>query len=225
MNNQHSLIEDSPLNREARQFLDTLLAGRRDTATHLILDLVEQGTVVKDIYLHIFQTTQREIGRLWETNQVTVAQEHFCTAATQMIMAQLYPHVFNAERVGRRMVATCVSGELHEIGMRMVTDFFEMEGWDTYYLGSNMPAASIIASIEAQDADLLGISATMHFHVGAVKELIADIRASDAGRHIKILVGGYPFITTPGLSEKVGANGFGRDASQAIALANKLVMQ
>lgn len=225
MGNQDFLFEDSPLSHDAREFLDMLLAGRRDAATRFILDMVERGTTVKDIYLGIFQVTQREVGRLWETNQVTVAQEHFCSAATQMIMAQLYPHIFNSERVGRRMVATCVSSELHEIGLRMVTDFFEMEGWDTYYLGSNMPASSIITSIEEQHVDLLGISATMYFHVGAVRELIAEVRASDAGRHIKILVGGYPFIATPGLAEKVGADGFGRDPVQAIALANHLVMQ
>jgi MerR family transcriptional regulator, light-induced transcriptional regulator len=225
MGNPNFLFEDSPLSHHASDFLDMLLAGRRDTATRLILDLVERGTTVKDIYLDIFQVTQREVGRLWEINQVTVAQEHFCSAATQMIMAQLYPHIFNAEKIGRRMVATCVGSELHEIGVRMVTDFFEMEGWDTYYLGSNMPTSGIITSIEEQHVDLLGISATMYFHVGAVKELIAEVRASNAGQHIKILVGGYPFIATPSLAEKVGADGFGRDAVQAIALANHLVMQ
>ena len=65
----------------------------------------------------------------------------------------------------------------------------------------------------------------MHFHVSAVKQLIADVRASDAGRYIKIVVGGYPSISTPGLAEKVGADGFGHDAAQAVALANELVMQ
>lgn len=225
MRNPYTLSEESSLSHNARKFLDMLLAGQRNAATRLILDLVEHGTPVKNIYLDVFQVSQREVGRLWETNQVTVAQEHFCSAATQMIMAQLYPHIFNAERLDRRMVATCVGSELHEIGLRMVTDFFEMEGWDTYYMGSNMPAFSVIAALEAQQADLLGISATMFYHVSAVKELIAEVRASDAGRDIRILVGGYPFIATPDLAEKVGADGFGKDAVHAIELANHLVMQ
>lgn len=223
MSEQRRIVLDGPLSQVTHQFLEALLAGQRDLAAKLILDLVEQGTSVKDIYLNIFQVSQREIGRLWEINQVSVAQEHFCTAATQMIMAQLYPRIFTTERSGHRMAATCVSGELHEIGLRMVADFFEMEGWDTYYMGANMPTSSIIATLEDKAVDLLGISATMHFHVGAVKDLITAVRASDVGRDFKILVGGYPFISTPSLASKVGADGFGRDATQAIALANELV--
>ncbi|MBN1122537.1 MAG: cobalamin-dependent protein [Anaerolineae bacterium] len=222
MNDYSYLSVDNPYSHLAQQFLKALLGGQRDTATWLILDSVERGMTVKEIYLNVFQNTQREIGRLWETNQVTVAQEHYCTAATQMIMAQLYPYIFNTTRVGKRIVATCVSGELHEIGMRMVADFFELEGWDTYYIGSNTPASSIVAAIEEREADVLGISATIHFHVGAVKKLIEAVHASDAGRDVKVLVGGYPFITTENLWQKVGADAFGRDAAEAISLANEL---
>ena len=80
--------------------------------------------------------------RYWQMNRLTVAQEHYCTAATQMIMSQLYPYIFEGERNGRVLVATCVAENLHEIGVRMVTDFFEMDGWDTFYLGANVPTAS-----------------------------------------------------------------------------------
>jgi hypothetical protein len=38
-------------------------------------------------------------------------------------------------------VAACVSGELHEIGVRMLCDLLEMEGWNTIYLGANVPTA------------------------------------------------------------------------------------
>lgn len=69
------------------------MRGERGVAGRLILNAVEQGTPVKDIYLWVFQPTQ------------------------------------------------------HEIGMRMVADFFEMEGWDTYYLGANTPTRSILQTI------------------------------------------------------------------------------
>jgi methanogenic corrinoid protein MtbC1 len=61
-----------------------------------------------------------------------VAQEHYCTAATQLIMSQLSPRLFGRDRIGRRLVVTCVGDELYELGMHMVADFFEMEGWDAY---------------------------------------------------------------------------------------------
>jgi methanogenic corrinoid protein MtbC1 len=217
------LDQVTPLGRLPRKYLDALLQGDRRTASRLILNAVEQGASIKDVYLHVFQPSQHEIGRLWQMNQITVAQEHYCTAATQLIMSQLYPYLFRTPRIGRRLVATCVGKELHELGVRMVADFFELEGWDTYYLGANSPTDSVLKTIEQQEADVLGISATMTFHVREVTALVDGIRRYDAGRAVTILVGGYPFNVAPGLWQDVGADGYARDAEDAVDLANRLV--
>lgn len=215
--------ESQPLATLAGEYMEALRRGDRHAASRLVLDAVEQGTSIKDIYLHVFQRCQYEMGRLWQTNQVSVAQEHFCTAATQLIMSQLYPYLFSTERIGRRMVATCVGDELHELGIRMVADFFEMEGWDTYYLGSNTPAQSVLQSVADQQADVLAISATMTFHVKKVRELIDQVRAAYASEQIKIIVGGYPFNVEPELWRQIGADGYARDAQQAISATNALI--
>jgi MerR family transcriptional regulator, light-induced transcriptional regulator len=219
-----TLIDEAqPLGSLASQYLKALLRAERQTAHQLILEAVAAGTSIKDIYLHVFQRTQHEIGRLWQLNQITVAQEHYCTAATQLIMSQLYPHIFSTERNNRRLVTTCVSDELHEIGLRIVSDFFEMEGWDTFYLGANTPTRSIIQMIADHQPDLLAISATMTFHVQRVAELIAAVRSSEAGRKLKIMVGGYPFNIEPDLWRQVGADASAPDALTAVAIANQLV--
>jgi methanogenic corrinoid protein MtbC1 len=215
---------DAPLSELARAYLDALLQGERRAASRMILDAVERGASIKDIYLYVFQPTQREVGRLWQLNQVSVAQEHYCTAATQLIMSQLYPRIFGGERCGRTLVATCVGGELHEIGVRMVADFFEMEGWDTYYMGANTPAEAILQAIDDRRADVLAISATMTFYVSAVAELVARVRERPGVRGgPRILVGGYPFLVAPDLWRQIGADGSARDAQDAVATADWLL--
>ncbi|MBN1813719.1 MAG: cobalamin-dependent protein, partial [Anaerolineae bacterium] len=208
------LAGNTPLDQLARAYLDSLLVGDRQEASRMILEAVERGSAVKDVYLQVFQRTQREIGRLWQTNQISVAQEHFCTAATQLVMSQLYPYIFTGERRARRLVATCVGGELHEIGARMVADFFEMEGWDTYFLGANTPTESILHMVKEHRANILAVSATMTFHVERVRELIAAARQKEL--KARILVGGYPFNIAPGLWRNVGADGYAPDAQEAI---------
>ena len=219
-----SLIgEGQPLGGLARQYLDALLAGERQRASRLVLEAVERGVEVKEIYLHVFQRAQHEIGRLWQMNRLSVAQEHYCTAATQLIMSQLYPRVFAGERNGRTLVATCVAGDLHEIGVRMVADFFEMEGWDTFYLGANTPTPGVLQTIAERRADLVAVSATLTTHVPEVVALVAALRASAACRGVKILVGGHPFNVAPELWKQVGADGCARDATESVALAGRLV--
>lgn len=214
--------DDEPLAGLARGYLQSLLRGERHVASRLVLDAVASGVSVRDIYLHVFQRAQHEVGLLWQTNRLSVAQEHYCTAATQLIMSQLYPHIFAGARNGHTLVATCVAGDLHEIGVRMVSDFFEMEGWDTFYLGANTPTASLLRTIEEREADLLAVSATMTFHLRAVQELIAAVRETKGDR-IKVLVGGYPFNLAPDLWRVVGADAGARDALESVTVAGRLM--
>lgn len=212
-----SLVDGhAPVTLPAHQYLQALLRGDRRLASRLVLDAVERGTSVKDIYLGVFQPCQREIGRLWQTNQISVAQEHFCTAATQLVMSLLAPRIFAGEKTAGRLVATCVSSELHEIGVRMVADFFEMEGWDTSYLGANTPTESVLRLLAERKPSVLGISATITYHVAQVEKLIHAVRADPACQGVLVLVGGYPFNLAPELCRRIGADGTAPDAQAAL---------
>jgi MerR family transcriptional regulator, light-induced transcriptional regulator len=215
--------EGEPLVDLARDYLDALLHGERPRAFRLILDAVQAGVELRLLYLHVFQRTQHELGRLWQLNHIGVAHEHYCTAATQLLMAQLYPAILATARTGRRFVAACVTGELHELGTRMVADLLELEGWDTYYLGANTPADSVVRMVVDRQAHVVGISATMPFHVSAVAALVAAVQSAEACKAVKVLVGGYPFTRAPDLWQCVGADGYARDAQEAVDVANRLV--
>lgn len=214
-------LETAPHAVLAREYLRLLLAGDRHAASTLILEAVSNGVDVRDIYIDVFQKSQYEIGRMWQMNEVSVAQEHFCTAATQLIMSQLYSRIFSTARVGRRLVAACVGSDLHEIGVRMVADFFEMEGWDTYYLGANTPVAGLLQSLEEHRPDVLAISATMSYHVPKVAEAIDAVRGSSV--NCRVMVGGYPFAVDNDLWRSVGADGCATDAPGAVSLADRLL--
>lgn len=150
----------------ADQYLEKLLQKDRYGAEALIKEILAGGVSIKDVYLKVFQPVQWEIGRLWQINKITVAMEHYCTAATQFIMSRLYEYIFSTEKNGLSFVATSVSNELHELGIRMVSDFFEMEGWNTYYLGASTSNEGVADMISNVDADILAISTTyiLMFH-------------------------------------------------------------
>jgi len=217
------LEDDAPLSPLAHQYLQALLRGERQLASRLILDVAGKGSTIRDIYLRVFQPVQREIGRLWQMNQISVAQEHYCTAATQLVMSQLYPRLFVGDKSDRNLVASCVAGDLHELGVRMVADFFEMAGWNTFYTGASTPHPDVIRTVIDRKADVLGISATITYHVHEVEKLIAAVRRNPDCGAVKILVGGYPFNIDPELWRQVGADGWAEDADRAIAMAEHLL--
>ena len=96
-----------------------------------------------------------------------------------------------------------------------------MAGWDSYYLGANVPAADLLATLRAKRAAVLGISATLTRHLGEVATLVSKARA-EVGSSLIILVGGYPFNVDRELWRRVGADGMASDASKAVETASAL---
>jgi methanogenic corrinoid protein MtbC1 len=210
----------NPQARLAHRYLQALMQGHRQTASRLILDAVESGVAIQDIYLHVFQPALYEIGRLWQAKQISVAREHYCTAVTQMIMSQLFPYISTSSRKnGGVVVTTCAEGDLHEIGGRMVADFLEMAGWETYHLGADTPATSVVAELIERRAHVLGISAAMSSDIAAIADLIAAVRTTSQCADVKILVGGLLFNQDRVLWLKLGADGYATDAQAAVARA------
>lgn len=217
----HDYIHSSKLKPKVQQYINYLLEGNRHAALRLIDELASNGESVKDIYLEIFQPAQYEIGNLWLKNQISVAKEHFCTAVTQQAMSILYPKIFSTERKGLSFVAACLGNELHEIGIRMVADFFEMDGWDTYYLGANTPTDSIIKAVNEKRADILGLSIALPIHRSLLKEVISNITPK-LQQNTKIIIGGYALNNSQVNPDWFGANGFAPNAPKAVELANSL---
>lgn len=207
------------------QYIDFLLHGNRNKANELIQELISRDVLITDIYMEIFHESQREIGKLWQINKITIAEEHYCTAATQLIMGQLYPKIFETPKNDLVFIGACVGGELHELGVRMVSDFLELAGWNTYYLGANTPVKSILETIVNKSANLIGISVTITFHMDEVIQLIEMIRADMRCKSVKIMVGGYPFIVDDQLWKTVGADGYAKNARDAVKVADKLVSE
>ncbi len=207
----------------ARRYLAGLLAGTREQAYQLIRDALRGGLSIRDLYITIFQPVQYEIGRLWLINRVSIAEENFCTAATQSFMLELYSEILSSRRSGKKLVTACAGSETHELGIRMVTDFFEMDGWDTWFIGSGVSSEQLIAAIEQRKPDLVALSATMTYHVPKVQELIAVIKKAFPENAPRIMVGGMPFNTVPELWRTVGADLWAVNADQAVQAANDMV--
>ena len=220
----HAFLEDDgrPQRPLARMYLEVLLRGDRHVATRLVLDSVERGADLRDVYIHVLQDVQHEVGRLWMTNRISVAKEHYCTAVTQNVIAQLYPRIMTVPKLGKRILVACAGGERHEVGARMVADLFELEGWEAIYLGADTPASAVADAIREHAPHALGISANMAFNLVSVREVIAAARRADKSGQMKALVGGYQFNANVELWQKTGADAWAPDGRQAVGVANAL---
>lgn len=208
----------APLWSVASAYLTALLRGDRRAALEIVTDALRNGAPLRYVYRYVFEPVQQEIGRLWQLNEVTVAQEHYCTAATQQIMTQLYSRVFAGERTERRAMAMCVGGELHEVGLRIITDLLELEGWQTWYLGASVPPAAAVQLCVEHKADVLLVSATLPPHIASVAEVVRLFKGRRELDRARVIVGGRAFRTTPELWRRIGADGYAASTDECLEL-------
>lgn len=135
-------------------------------------------------------------------------------------MTMLYEKIFATPKNEKVFLGTCVEGELHEFGIRMICDYMESQGWNTYYLGANMTRNGIIKMINENKPDIIAISCAMLFNVSKVQDLIQEIKSS--GISTPVIVGGYPFNLDKLLWKKIGADGYSGDFEDAYILAERL---
>jgi methanogenic corrinoid protein MtbC1 len=211
-----------PLSELAKRYLNFLVKGDWQIAKELIIDSARSGVPVRDIYLKVFEPSLKEVGRLWEEGKITVAVEHFFSNTTCQIMAELHAYRETTEKNGFVVTAVVASGEHHEIGMRMVIDFLEMDGWSVYYLGTHISNTEVINAIKISRADILAVSSTLDFGLEAVADLIRSVRSDESTKQVKILVGGQAFSRSDGQWVSQKADGFARSAEEAVRVARNL---
>lgn len=211
------------------RYLDAILAGSRREAFGVIELARAEAMDIRTLYMDVFQPAMREIGRLWQDNQITVADEHLATAITQAAMARLYEELFRAApQPGPLLVAACADQERHELGLRMICDVLEMEGWDTVFLGASVPVEDLVQMVCARRPQVVALSASTAPQVARVRDAIRAIRASgtDGGEadgegtpaQPLIAVGGRAFNQDPALAARLGADLTASDAAEAAEL-------
>jgi methanogenic corrinoid protein MtbC1 len=212
----------SPLSDVANSYLQALLSVDRNEARRMIHTAIQEGTRVEDVYSYVFEPVQYEVGRLWQMNHISVAQEHYCTATTELIMGELHRDRDEIDRGPYFFVGTCVAGGYHSVGIRMVSELLEAAGWKVYFTGANTPASNILDLISQFTINVLGISASTPMDLPQVRKLIKSVRESSKA-DTKIMVGGRVFNDFPDLWRKVGADGWEKNAVSAVSMAFTMV--
>jgi len=219
--NGHPVGPDVPFGAEVLRYLEAVLTCDRQVAEQIVLELVDSGISVQDFYSFILTPAQTEIGRMWHREEITISEEHLATRVAEGVMGALRSRFVRAQAKNRTVLTATVGGDLHGVGVQMIADFFEMDGWRSINLGANMPISDLRQALIEHRVDLLALSASSPMHVRSIGEVIDQLRQPPT-QDVKVIVGGYPFNVAPELWRKLGADGSAASAAEAVKLGNRL---
>ena len=199
-----------------QNYYQALMALDKPACVHLALGALEQGDIdLEDLYREILATAlvsmvEAEIGTdhgIWK--------EHARSEITRTVIECCYPTVerLAAEARASRAAAGAAAStgkvmivlpaeEYHELGARMGADFFQVEGYETLFLGSNTPRESIFSCIRAFQPDYVVIHVVNYYNLFRAKALVQQLQQQ--APQVQLLVSGYAFVTDPAQVARIG---------------------
>src|SRR6478752_6621369 len=203
------------------QYIERILALDSAGAMQLIESNATDAGSIFDLYVHILEPAQREIGRLWQVNSISVAVEHYATATAQQILHRLSRMVPPRTRRNARMIGICGEGEHHCVGLEMVCSLCQLDGWDTYFVGANTPMASAIELSRQLHPDIIAVSMTTLIALQNTRMLIAKLK--EALPDAIVVVGGYAATLGTDLWKSFGADAYAADAMSALTAMERIL--
>lgn len=129
----------------------------------------------------------------------------------------------NDEKPLGTFVMGTVLGDMHDIGQSIVTIMLENAGFNVINLGTDVHPDRFIETAAAEKADMIGFSALLSTTVYYQKVTIEEFEKAGHRDKVHILIGGAP--TTQEWADECGADGWGRDAMEAVKLARRLITE
>jgi len=124
------------------------------------------------------------------------------------------------KRIGKVVIGT-VAGDIHDIGKDIVVFMLDVNGFEVYDLGVDVPAQDFVNKLKESGASVVGLSGFLTLAYESMKQTIEAIKGAGLRDKVKIMVGGGQ--VTEEVRKFTGADGYGKDAMTGVALAKKWV--
>ena len=192
-------------------FLDAVRSGNEDRAQALVNSMLARRISLAIIFTEIFEWALYRIGELYESGLADVGQEHLVSGLVERLMARVTHFYTPVTRCRRRAVLGCVAGNWHALGVRMLADALRTAGWETRFLGANVPTDSFLSFARSEEAlpDLVVISCSMEDQVEELRRLVRALdaaRTAAPGMRCRIVIGGHCLNSNPDLTKNIPAD-------------------
>ena len=194
------------------EFISLLSQENKEKCVDFVLSRLSKGELdIATLYDEILAPALNSIVCEFEDTDIFVWKEHVKSAIVRTIIECCFPHVIRERdaryggRMGEKVLVVCPVDEYHEIGAKMVADYFTLCGYDATFVGANTPGMNIVAAVSDAKPKYLAISVSNYYNIVAAEKAIAKIR--EAGhRNLKIIVGGNAFRKNPDEYRRIGAD-------------------
>ena len=206
---------------EGDALFQAVVKGRKEKVLELVRQAIGEGRDAQEMIDNSLIPAINHVGELFDKQIYYLPQLISSAEAMEGGIGELEP-ILAANRTGKSkgtVVIATVEHDIHDIGKNLVALMLKNYGYRVVDLGKDVPAEVIVETAIKEKADIIGLSALMTTTMMEMKTVVE--LAKERGVSARIIIGGA--VITRGFAEEIGADGYSKDAQEAVTLVGKLL--
>ncbi len=171
----------------------------KENSVNTVMQIVSGREIdIIDLYTKILTPALYSIAGDNLEQKITISQEHIRTSIIRTIIECCYPYVVVERNLNytikkenrKKVIILCPEDEYHEIGPRMVEDFFTLNHYEPIFLGGNTPREDLMTLIEEIKPEYIAVSVANYYNIVTAKKMVEKMKAQ-LSYTPKVIAGGY----------------------------------
>ncbi len=199
-----------------------VIEGNAPVVSDLVIQALDEGLPATTILSEGLTPGMATVGELFQEGEYFLPEMLFSAKAMTGGLKHLET-IFSksdSDAIATVVIGT-VKGDLHDIGKNIVGMIMKGAGFNVVDLGVDVPAERFVEVSSEKKADIIALSALLSTTMPSMRDAIGIIAKSGIRDQIKILVGGAP--VTSKFADEIGADGYAKDAPEAVARVKELL--
>lgn len=207
----------------SQKLINAITEMREEDALKITHELLEGGADPMDV-LEACKQAMDIIGKRFETGESFIPELILAGEMLSAITDILKPHMAEdaeEKKLGKVVIGT-VQGDIHDIAKDIVAFMLELNGFEVIDLGVDVPPARFVETAKESGAKIVGLSGFLTLAFDPMKDTVAALKAAGMD-DVKVMVGGGQ--VNEQIREYTGADAYGDDAMEAVAIAQNWVKE
>ena len=202
------------------QIKENLIKGEAEKVKGLVEAALRKGISAKEILDDGLIAGMDVVGKRFKNNEIFIPEVLIAAEAMNRSLEILEPHLVKGEVKPRgKVVIGTVKGDLHDIGKNLVAMMLKGAGFGVFDCGIDVAPHRFADAVKKEGAGILALSSLITTSMPSMAHTIDELKKQSLRDKVKVMVGGAP--VTRAFADKIGADGYGKDAGEAVDLAKK----
>lgn len=191
-------------------------------AVELTQKALDKGVQPDEILNRALIPAMRVVGEQFERGEKYIPEMMRAASAMKEAMELLHPLLTKSKmKMKGKVVIGTVEGDVHDIGLNLISTMLEGSGFKVFNLGANVPTKEFVRAAMEHEVDIVGLSALLTTSMVHMRDIIETFKEGGLRERVKVMIGGAP--VTQDYADEIVADGYAPDAFSAVKLAERLI--